>query len=219
MADTRISGLTALTSTSDDDLIPIVDDPSGTATTKKITIANLKTSFGSVIGTQDIWVPSTAMWATATNGAGGLNRTDSGGNNVNYQTFDFDTSTQEYVQFTIVFPRNYNNSTVTFTPYWTAASGSGGVVWQMKGVALSNDDALDTALGTAQTSTDTLITAADVHVGPESSAITIAGTPADSDIHFFEVSRLVSDGSDTLGVDAKLLGVMVKITIDAGTSS
>lgn len=43
MADTKITDLTALTSAADADIIPIVDDPSGTPVTKKITKANLLT--------------------------------------------------------------------------------------------------------------------------------------------------------------------------------
>lgn len=40
MADSKITALTALTSTTDDDLFVIVDDPAGTPVTKKITVAN-----------------------------------------------------------------------------------------------------------------------------------------------------------------------------------
>lgn len=41
MADSKISALTALTTVADEDLLAIVDDPSGTPVTKKITRANL----------------------------------------------------------------------------------------------------------------------------------------------------------------------------------
>lgn len=41
MADAKISALTALTTPSTDDLLVIVDDPSGTPVTKKITMANV----------------------------------------------------------------------------------------------------------------------------------------------------------------------------------
>jgi hypothetical protein len=40
MADQKITELTELTSPADEDLLAIVDDPSGTPTTKKITKAN-----------------------------------------------------------------------------------------------------------------------------------------------------------------------------------
>lgn len=42
MADQKITGLTALTTPSDDDVLALVDDPAGTPITKKITYANLK---------------------------------------------------------------------------------------------------------------------------------------------------------------------------------
>ena len=44
MADKKISDLTALTTPAPEDLLVIVDDPSGSATTKKITVENLFTS-------------------------------------------------------------------------------------------------------------------------------------------------------------------------------
>ena len=169
-----------------------------------------------VVGLQDIWVPCTAMWARATNGAGGLTRTETTTNKINYQTFDFDATTQEFVQFAWQPPRNWNNGTVKFIPYWTVASGSGTFICDLKGGAFSNDDALDTALGTLQSSTDTLITAVDVHVGPQSAAITIAGTPADSDLIFFQIDR---DVADTLAVDVLLIGITLEITLDSAIAA
>ena len=73
MADSKVSELTELTSVNDADLIPIVDDPSGTPTTKKITRANLVSGLAS----------------TATNVFTGAQDLD--GNNIsntNYQDFD-----------------------------------------------------------------------------------------------------------------------------------
>lgn len=170
----------------------------------------------SIVGKQDFPISAVAMWNRSTSGSAGLTKTETSSNKINYYTLDFDSSSAEYVQFQWMAVRNYDNGTVKFTPYWTAASGSGTVIWNMAGVALSNDDALDTAVGTVQTSTDTLITAADVHVGPQSSAITIAGTPADSDIHFWQIGR---DISDTLAVDAKLLGIVVELSLNSGIAA
>ena len=42
MADKRISGLTAMTTASKDDILLVVDDPAGTPTNKKITIEKLQ---------------------------------------------------------------------------------------------------------------------------------------------------------------------------------
>jgi len=167
------------------------------------------------IGKQTVWVPAGAMVARTTNGAAS-GTTESTTNDVMNKTLDFDTTTSEGAQFTVAFPKGWDEGTVTFVPYWTAASGSGTFICNLAGVALSNDDAIDTAFGTLQSSTDTLITALDIHVGPESAAITIAGTPAVDDIVYFQVSR---DISDTLGVDAKLIGIKLFYTTNSNVDN
>ena len=94
-----------------------------------------------------------------------------------------------------------------------SSSGSGTVQWGISGGAYSNDDALTVAFGTAQTSDDTLIATNDLHISPTTSAITLAGTPADADFLALQISR--NPASDTLSGDAKLLGVVLFITTDA----
>ena len=152
------------------------------------------------------------MIARTTNGAG-TTTSESTTNDVINRTLDFDQTTQEFAQFAIRMPKSWDEGTVTFQPYWTAGSGTGTVAWTLAGVALSNDDPIDTAFGTAQTSSDTLIAANDVHVGPVSSAITIAGTPAVEDITYFQISRDVAN--DNLTADARLIGVALFYTINA----
>jgi len=169
-----------------------------------------------VVGIQDLFIPASAMWARVTNGCQGLQRIEMATSLFNVQALAFDQTTQEYAQFQIVLPRKYNNSIITFVPYWTAQSGSGTVQWELSGGAYSDDDALTVALGTAQSSTDTLITANDLHVGPASSAITLAGSPADADFLGFQISR---NPADTLSADALLLGISIRITTDAGVDA
>jgi len=167
-----------------------------------------------ILGLETIWIPAGAMISRTTNGAAS-GTTESSTNKVMNKTLDFDTTTQEFAQFMVRFPKSWNLGTVTFAPYWTAASGSGGVVFGLAGGAFADSLALDTAFGTAVTSTDTLLTALDVHIGPTSGAITIANTPAAGDWVSFQVNRTVADGSDTLGVDAKLMGIALFFTTNA----
>lgn len=173
----------------------------------------------SIVGKQDIFIPSTAMWARTTTPAGGLTKVETTTNKINYQVWEFDSATQEYAQFGWVPPRNYNNGTVKSTFWWTNAAGltTETVDWNIAGIAFSNDDALDTAMGTAITTTDTWIAQNDVHISPQSSAITIGGTPADSDFITFEISRKVS--TDNLTGDARLIGIVLEYTMDSGIAA
>jgi hypothetical protein len=137
------------------------------------------------------------------------------------KTLDFDASTQEFAQFTIAMPKSWNEGTVTFQPVWSHASTSTdfGVVWALQAVATSDDDAMDVAFGTEQTSTDTGGTTDDRYVGPESSAITAGGSPSTSDIVQFQVKRVPANASDTMTIDARLHGVKLYITLDAATDA
>lgn len=169
------------------------------------------------VGTQEVWIPASAMIATTTGGAASFS-TELATNDVMISGYDFDAgATEEKVQFSWALPKQWDEGTVTFRAYWTAASGSGTVGWGIRAAARSNDDAMDQAWGTEQVNIDTLLTANDVHVSPDSPAITIGGTPAAGDLCFFEVFRDTS--VDTLAVDARLLGVVLIITTDAANDA
>lgn len=165
-------------------------------------------------GRHTVFIPAGATTSTTTNGAAD-GTTELATNDVMLKTKDFDTGTVEKVQVMFPLPKGYNGGTITVQGYWTAASGSGGVAIEVAARAFSNDDALDQAFGTAVVMTDTLIAANDLHVTAESSALTIAGTPADLDLICLQVSRAVANGSDTLGVDMKFLGLAVYFNTDA----
>lgn len=154
-----------------------------------------------------IVLPAGSMSPTTTAGCASVATVEAGTNDVDYKVLDFDTTTVESCFTIFQMPNNYDGGTITFKPVWTAASGSGTVCFGLKGRAFADDDAIDQAYGTEQTSTDTLITAGDVHIGPESSAITLAGTPAGGQLVQLKITR--QTGSDTLGVDARLIGIRI----------
>lgn len=169
-------------------------------------------------GKQPIYIPAAAMVSRTTNGAAS-GTAEMSTNKQMLKTLDFDTTTQEFAQFSIRMPKAWNESTITFIPVWShaATTTNFGVVWALEAVAISNDDTLDASWGTAGTSTDTGGTTNDLYEGPESSAITIGGTPAEGDTVYFQVKRNVSDGSDTMAVDARLHGILLYITTNAAT--
>ena len=163
-------------------------------------------------GRETLWLPAHSWIPNTTNGAE-LVTNETTTNDVMYKSLDFNTGTDESAQFSLVMPKNWDEGTLYFRPWWTAASGSGTVTWAFAGQAVSNDDPIDGTWGTAVTVTDTLIAAGDVHDAGETAAMTIAGTPAENDVIYLKVYRDVS--ADTLGVDAKLLGVHVYLETNA----
>lgn len=166
-------------------------------------------------GKQTLAYLAGAMTARTTNGAA-AGSTELATNKVMLLSKDFDSATAEYVQFYCPMPKSWDESTVTFKTFWTAASGSGGVAWRLSGRAYSDGDAIDAAQGTAITVTDTFLAANQVHITSESSAVTIGGTPVEGDIVIFELSRNPADAGDTLAVDAKLIAAHIYITYNAG---
>jgi hypothetical protein len=159
-------------------------------------------------GATNLWIPASA-WIPKTTAGCGVDSRETTTNDQNFDELLFDTGSDEFADALVVMPSNYNNGTVTARFYWTAASGSGGVAWGIQGRAFANDDALDTAAGTAQLVTDTLIAANDMHITSATSAVTIGGTPDANTPIQFTIYRDVSDAADTLGVDARLLGVEI----------
>ena len=174
-----------------------------------------------IAGLETIWVPSASMYPTTTNGCADLEQTELTANQPELKSLDFDDSADEFAQFAVAFPKSWNLGTVTFEPFWTSAgTNTGACIWAVEGYAASNADAINTAFGTEQTSTDSHSgTANDLDVGPTSSAITIAGTPADEDQVFFQIYRDANAGGDTLTGDAKLLGIKLYFTTDAANDA
>jgi hypothetical protein len=178
------------------------------------------TQLNSVVGKQTIWIPAGAMTARTTSGAA-AGTAETTTNKVMLKTLDFDAASTEYAQFSIAMPKGWNESTVTFQAVWSHASTTTnfGVAWYLQGLAVSNDDALDAAFGTAVGVTDTGGTTDDLYLADESSAITIAGTPAALDTVIFQVYRKHDDAGDTMAIDARLHGIRLYYTTDAGNDA
>jgi hypothetical protein len=162
-------------------------------------------------GSTNVWIPASAWIPRTTTGAG-IDSREQATNRINTDELLFDAGTDEFAQAMIVMPNNWNAGTVTAKFHWTASTGSGDVVWGLQGRAYANDDALDQAMGTAQTATDTLTATNDVDISPATSAITLGGTAASGNPVIFQVYRDADAAGDTLGADARLLGVEISYT-------
>lgn len=160
-----------------------------------------------------IFLSAAGMWPSTTSGCASNTRSELTTNKVNIYTLDFDTTTKEYAEVTVAMPSDWDAGTVTAVFYWThaATDTNFGVMWQIAGRSYANDDALDQAMGTLQEVTDTGGTTSDLYVTAATPAITIIGAGA-SELVQFRVNRDPDDATDTLAVDAKLLGCMISFT-------
>jgi len=176
---------------------------------------------GSTAGKHSIPIMAGSMSPSATGGCASLATIASAANQPDIQTLDFDASTEEYAQFAIPMPKSWNEGTVTAQFRWSHASTTTnfGVVWGIQAVAVGDDDAIAVSYGTAQTVADTGGTTNDLYVTSETSAITIAGTPAAQDTVYFRVYRATANGSDTMAIDARLHSVVLFVTTDADTDA
>ena len=113
------------------------------------------------------------------------------------KVLDFDAGTDEFAQFSVAFPKSWNEGTVTFQAFFTAnTTNTGDVAFAMQAVALADNGDLNTAFrsdvgpaGKAMSGT-----ANDLAVTAESGAVTIAGSPSTDEYVFFQLMRDVSEG-------------------------
>lgn len=191
-----------------------------TGNTRVITIPDSNITLGdSPVGQHTIWMPAGAMTPTSTNGAAATTE-ELATNDVMLVYLAFDDSTRENACFQIQMPKSWNEGTLVCQFVWKCGATSGDVIWGIQAVAFADDDALDTAFGTAVEVTDTAGGAADdCMISDETSAMTVAGSPSAEELVVFKVYRDAADGSDTLSGDAELLGVKIHYTTNAGTDS
>jgi len=173
-----------------------------------------------VSGKESIWVPSVSMYPSTTNGCALITQIETTALRPDAKVLDFDNGSDEFAQFSIAFPKSWNEGTVTFQPYWTVTgTNTGTVAWQLGAIAMSSDDTLNTAFGTlvATTALAHSGTSNDLMVSVESGAVTIAGSPAVGDQVFFQINRDTS--ADGQSGDARLLGLKIFFTTDAANDS
>ena len=173
-----------------------------------------------VSGKSTIWVPAIAMRPTDDSGCANITSIETTAGRPDMHVLDFDKDSDEAAQFQVCFPKSYALGTVTFQVWWVGIAATTGVAWGLQGVGVQDNSTIDVAYGTAIVVTDDAQGAVEeVLVTAESGAVTIAGTVADDDICFFRIFRDVSDGNDDMNGDARLLGVKLVFTTDAGSDA
>ena len=197
--------------------------PNSTAASSTFAFVGSITAAGNAVktvGKETIFVPAAAMYPTTTNGCAALAQVEGTAGRPEIKALDFDPSSDENAQFTVAFPKSWNESTITFKAFFTVTgTDTGTVSWALSGVATADNDAIDVAFGTAVAPTAKAHsgTSGDINVTAESGNVTIAGSPSTDEMVFFNIMRDVSADNQT--GDARLLGIQIFFTTDAANDT
>ena len=171
-----------------------------------------------VAGLETIYVPAGAMYANTTNGCSGLIQIGlSNGPELN--VLDFAADADDFAQFSVIFPKSWNEGTVTFQAFFTVTgTNTGTVAWGLSGVSIADNVSNNTAFGTNVVATAKAHsgTSNDLDVSAVSGDVTIASAAADT-FTYFQIMRDTS--ADTQTGAARLQGIKLFFTTDAKNDS
>ena len=169
-------------------------------------------------GKHTIWVPAAAMYPETTNGCSSLAQVELS-NGPELKCLDFADGADDHAQFTVAFPKSWNEGTVTFEPFWTVTgTNTGTVAWGLAGTCFANDATLNTTFSSP------VVTTALAHSGTSndlmksnvSGDVTIQNAAVDT-LCIFQIMRDIS--ADTQSGAARLLGIKIYYTIDSGNDA
>ena len=196
----------------------VLEIPTGTT---NVTIAGALDVGGAkakVAGIETIYVPAAAMYPNSTAGCADLEQVELS-NGPELKCLDFDASSDENAQFTVCFPKSWNEGTVTFQAFWTVTgTNTGTVAWGLSGGCMADDASINTAFGTNVVATAKAFsgTSNDMTVSATSGAVTLANAAVDT-MTYFQIMRDVS--ADNQSGDARLLGIKLFFTTDAANDA
>ena len=203
-----------LSATGDESNVDINLNPKGSGVLKSGTAAV------QIAGTETMWIPANALYLPTTNPADAAS-VETTAIRPELKVLDFDAGTAQYAQFAIGMPKSWNLGTVTYQVFWSPSNtDTGDCIFGLQGVSCSEGDTADVAFGTAIEVTDAGIgTVEDVQMTAVSSAMTIAGSPADDDQTFFQLYRDAADVADDFTGEARVLGIKLFYTTDAANDA
>ena len=196
----------------------VIEIPTGTTNVAIAGALDVGGAKAKVAGVETIYVPAAAMYPNTTAGCADLEQVELS-NGPELKCLDFDASSDENAQFTVCFPKSWNEGTVTFQAFWTVTgTNTGTVAWGLSGVCIADDASINTAFGTNVVATAKAFsgTSNDMTVSAVSGAVTIANAAVDTQT-YFQVMRDVS--ADTQSGDARLLGIKLFFTTDAANDA
>ena len=196
----------------------VIEIPTGTTNVAIAGALDVGGAKAKVAGIETIYVPAAAMYPNTTAGCADLEQVELS-NGPELKCLDFDASSDENAQFTVCFPKSWNEGTVTFQAFWTVTgTNTGTVAWGLSGGCIADNASINTAFGTNVVATAKAFsgTSNDMTVSATSGAVTIANAAVDTQA-YFQIMRDVS--ADSQSGDARLLGIKLFFTTDAANDA
>ena len=127
----------------------IADNAIGTAAIADDAVTSAKVANDiKVAGKETIWVPAAAMYPETTNGCADLEQVELS-NGPELKCLDFAAAADDFAQFSIAFPKSWNEGTITFQAFFTVTgTNTGTVAWGLAGRTYADSADLNTAFGT-----------------------------------------------------------------------
>ena len=200
------------------------DDMSSNSATKLATQQSIKAYVDTAVtgvkkvGVETIYVPAAAMYPNTTAGCADLEQVELS-NGPELKCLDFAADADDFAQFTVAFPKSWNEGTVTFQAFFTVTgTNTGTVAWGLSGVSFADNGDINTAFGTNVVATAKAHsgTSNDMDVTAVSGAVTITAAAVDTQT-YFQVMRDVSADSQTGA--ARLLGIKLFFTTNAANDA
>ena len=174
-----------------------------------------------VAGKETIYVPAAAMYPQTTNGCADLEQVEMTAGKPELKCLDFAADADDHAQFTVAFPKSWNEGTVTFQAFFTVSgTNTGTVAWGLKAAGINDggniNNGFDADHGVVATAKAHQGTSNHINLTAESGAMTVHGAGEDR-MTFFQVLRDVS--ADTQTGAARLLGIKLFFTTDAANDA
>jgi len=167
-------------------------------------------------GKHTIWIPSSAMTPTSTAGCSALTLVEMTAGRPELQVLDFAADADDNAQFTVAFPKSWDEGAVNFQPFWTVTgTNTGDVEWNLTGTSIANNGVINTAYPTASVSAGVAHsgTSNDLNVGDVCGGLTIGNAAVDT-VTYFKLSNDTSSSTQT--GTARLIGIKLFYNITAG---
>lgn len=133
---------------------------------------------------------------------------------MDYRVLDFDQSTDEQSFWTFVVPDSFT-SLGDAQINWQSGTTTNDVIWAIQGACVTNAEAMDVALSTAQTVTDTALGTANQKNEATITSLSFAGTCAAGELMHVRLYRDADAAGDTHAADARFINLEVEYFANA----